>query len=120
MSHKVFLNSKGFLEQAYIGDQTGEAIAQAINEANALIEQLRSKQQPVLILVDSSQLGKLSTPTRKASMEAFRNASYDKVAIYGLEALSKAIISLIIHASGKQSKVRMFASRKAAEAWLEK
>lgn len=119
MSHHVFLNEDGFLEQVYIGDQTGEGVDRAIAIATNIIEQLQKDGKPVLIIVDSSKLGKLSTPTRKSSVEALRSIYYDKVAIFGANAFSKAMVNLIIHASGKRRKVRIFDNRSAAEKWLK-
>jgi len=118
VSHRVFLNRDGFIEQVYTGDQTGDSIDQAIKKSTNIIKQMQKDGKSVLILVDSTKLGKLSTPTRKSSVEALRNIHYEKVAIYGPNPIAKAMINLIIHASGKHSSVRFFNERPAAEKWL--
>lgn len=119
MSHRIFLNSDGFLEQEYKGNLTQEIVDKAIKDTMRTIKVMQKDGKPLLLLVNCTELGRINTPSRKASVEALRDIAYDKLAVYGSSPIAKAMSNLIIHASGKQRKIRLFNTRDAAIAWLK-
>jgi hypothetical protein len=119
MANHVMLHADGRIEQTYAGNQTDESLTQIVEQTKAYIAQLRQAKQPVHILVDITQLGRLATPTRKVALRALTHIDYDQVAVYGSNPFAKALVNLIAHAAGKSHAVKVFTSRPKAVQWLE-
>ena len=118
MKNEVFLNNSGLIEQIYVGDQTGQTVTQLADKTKEIIQLLLTNKKPVIILVDLSKLGKSTSDSRKAALEALKNIHYDKVALFGLNSYTKYISSFIIAASGNSSKVKLFDTKQEAKKWL--
>jgi predicted glycosyltransferase len=120
MPNRVALNRQGVIEQHYEGDQTDASLNYAVEETNKHILRLQAAKKAILILVDVSKLGHLTTATRKAAIKALMHVHYDKIAVFGTTTFTKALINLIAHAAGKSQAVKVFKTRVDAITWLRK
>lgn len=118
MPNQVHLHTAGHIEHTYTGDQTAETIAGIVQQTTPLTKHLRQSSKPVHILVDITDLGKLTIATRKAAAEALIRLDYDRIAIFGSNTYTKALINLIIHAAGKDRAVTIFTTKAHALGWL--
>ena len=118
MNNKVFLDNSGLIEQIYVGNQTGQTITQVANKTKEIIQLLLTNEEPIIVLVDLSKLGKSTSDSRKAALEALKNTTYDKVALFGLSPYTKYLSSFIIAASGNGSRVKLFDTKQKAKKWL--
>lgn len=120
MPNQVVLRKEGLIEQHYDGDQTDASLNYVIEKTNRYIDRLQDSGSPILIVVDISKLGHLTTATRKASVKALMHIHYDRIAVFGTTTFTKALIKLIAHAAHKSEVVRVFKTRTDAVAWLQK
>jgi hypothetical protein len=119
MPNRIFVNEAGFIEEVYEGDQPDDILGKALDQVAVLAKQTKSVKKPVMVMVDVTKMGKLTTASRKRTVKALKEIPFDKVAVYGYHTFTKALITLIIHAAGKDRDVKLFDTRTAAEAWLE-
>ena len=113
-----YIDSDGLLYNQYSGDQTVASLKQAQKEIGILTSQLRQKNKEVLILTDIRNLGKLNVSARSYAVEFIKHTDFDKVAIFGNQAVIERMVNFIIMASGRGYKMKYFTSEKAAKEWL--
>jgi len=118
MPNNIVLHKDGWIEQSYEGNQTDVTLTESVRQSVELIERLRQEGKPVCIVVNIVGLGKLTTSARKVAVTALTKIKYDKIAIYGANTFTKALVSLIVHASGKIHTVKVFNKRSEALAWI--
>ncbi|MEW6468729.1 MAG: hypothetical protein AB1458_07380 [Bacteroidota bacterium] len=120
MQNRVYIGQDGFIYHEYVGDQSYDIIQNDIRQILSLIRQLRSERRPVLVLGDYSRIGYADSSARKAASEALKDADYDKVALFGTNLFHTMAANLIIIASGKGKKVKVFQSKEKAVRWLRR
>ena len=119
MPNQVFLRKDGIVCCIYDGSQTSDSLGLMIRETEKITNQLRKQSKPVLILVDMTRFGNVTTDARIVAANSLERKTYDKVAIFGANKFLRHVSNLIIFASGKSEKVRHFESPEAAIQWLE-
>lgn len=118
MPNRITLNKEECIEQVYDGDQTSAILHETVETTTRIAEDLNRRKLPVRILADVSAIGKIETPTRKAAVDTLKTVDYYRVAIFGANTFTKALVGLIIHAAGKSNQVKLFKDRASARAWL--
>ena len=119
MQNSVKLNSEGIVEAFVIGDQDYESFRKLANDADPLLIEQRKKGNPVLGLVDLTKKGHYTAASNRAAMEMLEKMDYDRVAMFGTEAVLKEVTEMIILAMGKHDKTKLFHTRDEAMAWLK-
>jgi hypothetical protein len=110
-----------YLEIIMEGDQTGDAIRRLISQNDAAIATLVSRDQPVLLLVDLTGVGKIHADAFTAAIHTMQYHSFDyhKLAVYGIkhhiiEDMMKALIKMFTSSGPMQ----IFSDRRQAMDWL--
>jgi hypothetical protein len=114
--NKVFANPEGYLEIVLVGDQTGELFEKAYDQAIPILDEMRTKGQPVLGLFDLSRQTGFSLSSDKVAMELLEEVKYDKIAMYSVP--HREVTKGIIIATGKADTTKIFDTRDEAVAWL--
>ena len=122
MPNQVFLNKEGIVEQVCGGDQTAGSIRSLIEETNKITGKLRQQKKEVLILNDFSKVKNADYGAKKAALEGLANfeQDYERVAIFGASPFMKFMGESVIKAAGSGKRVKIFADREEAAAWLLK
>jgi hypothetical protein len=123
MRAKINYQNKNFIEgelihNIYIGNQTGATLMQTHLELDHLTARIRHKGKPVLILVDLSELGKVTLEARKVGLILMRDLDFDKAALFGNYYLLQGLVEAISLAAGRKFKVKLFTTKTEAKAWL--
>ena len=118
MQNRARLNRGGFVEVAYVGEQSNETVTEMVARALPLADRLAERNRPVLILADLSGLTKSTAGSRKATAEALRTISYERIAVCGGNKYVKNLAKLVITATRRANRVRLFDKREEAVAWL--
>jgi hypothetical protein len=118
-----FYNPGGFVDAHFFGEQSPQDVVQAINELVRWSKKLTVKKQPILILVDVTDVPKIDisgrmAPARQKAVDAMSQAKYDKIAVYGSTAVQIMVNTLVLIA-GKRQQIRVFSSREDALRWLK-
>jgi hypothetical protein len=116
--NKIFLNPAGYIEMVIIGDQTYDTFHEMLDKLPELLEQLEGQGKPLRGLIDLTQKGKYTPGSNKAAMEALEQVPYQRVAMFGADAVLKEVTEMIILAMGKKEKTQLFHDRESAVAWL--
>jgi hypothetical protein len=120
MSNSIFIGDDGFIHHVYEGDQTYSIVQSDVEKIIALSAQFRKEKKSVRVLGDYSRIGYADSGARKAASEALKEADYDKIALFGTNMFHTVAANLIIIASGKSRKIKVFNSRQNAVKWLKK
>lgn len=104
----------GIIYLAQVGDQTRETM----NELTRKSQKLTSGLNPVLISVDMTKNGKTDLGARQSAVETAKNLKFDRMAFFGASAYQKAVVNLILKATGQNPRVQFFATASEAEEWL--
>ena len=120
MPNQVFIGSDGYIHHIYDGDQTAAIIFSDVQKIIEHIKQLRSEKRNVKVLGDYTKIGASDSSARKAASEALKDADYDKAALFGTNVFHTVAANLIIIASGKRKKVKVFRTKQQAIEWLKK
>ena len=120
MANKVYLGNDGYIHHVYDGDQTYSILQKDVEQIVELLKQRRGEKKPAKVLGDHTKIGKADSSARKAASEAIKNGDYDKLALFGTNVFHTVAANLIILASGRSKKVKVFKTRSKAIIWLEK
>lgn len=118
VKNNFFLNDDGIIEITTTGDRTSTSIQESAERVFALAADIRQSGRPVLILNDISRMGKLPPEGHKTFADITRAADYDRFALVGVDNVSRLAANLIAQSIGKTDKLKYFASREEALAWL--
>jgi len=118
MPNKVYLGEDGIIHHVYDGDQTYSILQKDVEKIIDLLKQRRLEKKPAKVLGDYTKIGKADSSARQAASEALKNADYDKLALFGTNIFHTVAANLIIIASGKSKKVKVFQTREKAIKWL--
>jgi len=118
-SVSTFINPSGFIEQHYIGVQTGKTVTSGVRAAAAAVKKMHGKKKPALMLVDLSQVTSTDLSSHIAAVKGMKEVPFEKIAIYGPLTLQILLNTLAIVAD-KYAKVHSFATRVEAVEWLRR
>jgi hypothetical protein len=121
--YKTYLNPAGFVELRFSGIQTADSVISSVNELIGWSKKLTAKKQPILFLVDVTNVPKIDisgnmAPARREAIKAMSTAKYDRIAVYGNVAVQIMVNTLVLIA-GKRQKIRVFSNRADALRWLK-
>jgi hypothetical protein len=119
MPNRVLLNGSGCVELILDGDQSLETLGPTLDKVSSLLEALRREHKPVYLLTDVSGISNSpSTEVRKFSASFLTESPYDRIAVFGSDTFLRTLSKLIIQATGRGYKVKVFKTREDAENWL--
>ena len=118
MADRIFLNEEGLIEVQVEGDQTYMTFENLKPDATELLNKLQQAGKPRLGLVDISKQGKFSADSNRAAMEVLESLNYDKLAIFGGNAITTEVSKAIVLAMGKSGNTIVYQKREEAVNWL--
>ena len=118
MPNTIELQPDGTLLSIYEPVQTYETIHAVTLQSEPLIDAVRAKGKPVLILIDISQVRSQDIGARKAALEGIVALHFNKMAIFGASLLIKHVALFIIQVTGKADIVKYFDTKEEALRWL--
>jgi ABC-type transporter Mla MlaB component len=118
MPYELSMGDDGILRLAFIGDIDAEDVLAYVEEYTPFSE-AAIETGPLRILVDASQVGKVSSSARKALVEVYRAPGTEMMttAIVGANRYIRVLAGFIMKALGRKG-LRFFDSEEAALAWL--
>ena len=108
----------GLIRQRLVGDQTTETVAELTRQTETLVEQLRAKQEPVLILSDYTEVGDTTQGSREELKRVLGTRYFDRIAVFGVPAALRIVGELMLSIIGKRDQVQIFSTREDAQDWL--
>ena len=118
MASQVFLDDDGYIHSTYDGPQTAATVTGMADDAVRLCNQLRQQQRPVLLLIDAAGVSGQDAGARQAGFELLRNLDYDRAAAFGASPFLRAVINLVIRATGRADHIKYCDSEAEAKAYL--
>lgn len=118
MSNVLVWDERGFIRHQYIGDQSVQLVANDIARIENIVAELRTRKQPVKLLVDVSEIGKTTDAMRRISIDSAKRLKYDKVAVVGKGVFFKYLTKFVALEFKAYSEIRYFDSKVEAETWL--
>jgi hypothetical protein len=118
MADRIFLNEEGLIEVQVEGDQTYMTFENLKPDATELLGKLQQAGKPRLGLIDISKQGKFSADSNRAAMEVLESLNYDKLAIFGGNAITTEVSKAIVLAMGKSGNTKVYQKREEAVNWL--
>jgi hypothetical protein len=119
VANRAYLDKKGIICEFYDGDQDGASVQDMIAQTLPHVEALMAKKKPVNILVDVHAMGHMSLFGRQAAGKALKEWPYRRIAVYGASTYLRQLANLLLLATRKGNKVRLFPNEAAARKWLE-
>ena len=120
MANAIFMNDAGFIEVKVDGDQTAESVEVMGDEVKRLLNNLKAKGKPRLILDDLTHMGRSNIPARQLVADLAKKLDYERVAMIGDgSVLMRVGTNLLLSAIGQGGKIRYFENRDEAVAWLQ-
>jgi hypothetical protein len=118
VADRIFLNEEGLIEVQVEGDQTYMTFENLKPDATELLNKLQQAGKPRLGLIDISKQGKFSADSNRAAMEVLESLNYDKLAIFGGNAITTEVSKAIVLAMGKSGNTKVYQKREEAVNWL--
>ena len=119
MSNKVYLGADGYIHWDFMGDQDYEAIKQSEVEMSKIAKELHKANKLAYVLGDFAKIGKQDSGARRAGMEFMNSPIFDKCGGFGAPLYIKYVGNLVIKATNKTNKLKIFNTRDEAERWLK-
>jgi len=117
-ANSVSLQPEGYISVKLVGRQDFMSMEQVAKQCKELTDQIKLQDKPVLGLVDFSQDQGFNTGTNKAVMKALEEIEYDRIAMFGANAMLGEVTKTVIAALGKADRTKVFGTREEALAWL--
>lgn len=119
MANTVFIEPvTQILISKYEGDQTRDTLLDMSNRARPFIQELRSANKPVHMLVDTAAVNKQDSGARAMAVQAINSLDYDKMAIFGANVFLKHVLSFVMQLAIKKDRVKYFNTQEEARSWL--
>lgn len=109
----------GIIRFTYHGKQTAETIAESGKELADSIDAQRESGGPILVLVDISDLGGLTTGARFKAIDIVKAIDFDKMATFGGSPLMQGMNNLVKKALKKGDRLGYFQTESEAAEWLK-
>jgi hypothetical protein len=117
MTNNVFTDKQGIINIELV-DQDPLAIGETWGKIEEAAHALRKKGKPVFLLYDLSRLEEIDTSTATAGIEFSNESDWDKLAVFGGNAVVKKMTRILIRASFAASRMRYPETREEAVRWL--
>jgi hypothetical protein len=117
MPYELSMGDDGILQVTFIGDLTDKD-AKAYREEIKSFFEATTEAKPLLFLIDSSRMDKMSAKFRKTGVEILRDSRMGKTAGVGGSRYVRVLTSFIMKATGRDV-FRFFDSEEEALAWLK-
>lgn len=117
-ANSVSLQPEGYVLVKLVGKQDFMSMDQVAKQCRELADQLQLQDKPLIGLVDFSQDMGFNTGTNKAVMKALEEIPYDRIAMFGTNAVLSEVTKAVIAALGKTDRTKVFGTRQEALAWL--
>lgn len=119
---ELFINPAGFVEEKFYGVQTPSSVLEGMNCLIKEARKLAASGRQTLILVDITEVPKLNTSAamkqvHKDIVQAMREETYDRIAVYG-DLATQVLVNTLTLIAGKRRKIRVFSDRVDALRWL--
>ena len=118
MSERVFTNKQNIVEIVYDGRHDIKKSNKVIAQLKIELAKLEKMNKPKKVLLDLTKLGQTDRRSRGNVIDVAKNWDYHRIAVYGANVFNKVLAELIIFASGKKNKIKIFSSREEALKWL--
>lgn len=118
INSKIFLNTRGWIEVIWNELIDSSEYVAVAKEMLRLVTLIEDKGQKPLMLIDFSQLTKITPDAASLASKATRDLGCKKIAGFGIKPEFKSILDTIKINSTKANSIREFSSRSEAEAWL--
>ncbi len=112
----ICLGENDIIYITVIGDIDSE---KATKMNNAVLKLMNMKAGKIDVLADNTRAGKPSSEARNIMHEFILHEKYGKLAIYGLNPVSKIVASIFMGLS-KKKDMHYFKTKEEALAWLKK
>ena len=125
MPYSVSLRKDGVIlvvDPDIIDVQAAEQMPSAIAKCS---QKLRSEQRKVWLLIDARPVRRLEQNVVQIMVERTLKMDFDRMAVFGANALQSKIINLMLMAGNYISqkapthKIKLFSDQQSAEAWLK-
>jgi hypothetical protein len=118
MAYELNMRDDGILRAVFLSDIEPEELQAFQEQAMSFIQAGKESGQPLCVLVDARQAGKMDPQTRRTVIDLDRENPEGKVAMLGLSPYVRVIVMLVNKALGKEN-VRFFGTEEEALAWLK-
>lgn len=119
LGNRNYIGEDGFIHSIWVGDLNASVVERMGKELAGLVEEVRKKGKPVLILDDISKIGKVPLSARQAGFKVIKELDYDKCAIFGNYPLLAGLVKAVVLATGCSFKIKFVGNKQEAEAWLK-
>lgn len=116
---RAFLSADDLLEMQFYGQLEAVALNRMLEDADVIIEDIKSRRQRDLLLVDVSAMGKVAHHARKNGIRWIKKSKVEKISVYGGSLYNKYFVNMLIKALRRQQRMRMHQTRDEAMAWLK-
>lgn len=117
-ANSVSLQPEGYILVKLVGKQDFMTMDKVAKQCKSMADQLKLQNKPLIGLVDFSQDMGFNTGTNKAVMKALEEIPYDRIAMFGTNAVLSEVTKAVIAALGKADRTKVFGTRQEALAWL--
>jgi hypothetical protein len=119
MPSVVFYNKeRHIIEQTYEGDQNEQTVTEGAARLQKIIDQFDRQKEPVNVVLNITNVGMVSRDGQEATVKVLKELPFDKMAVYGANTYLNGLATIIIAATGKSDKIKVFGSKMEAEMWL--
>lgn len=113
----TFIHPSGFIEQHYLGTQTGETVADGVHQVSKLVSQFHSEGKKALVLVSLDDVTDTNLDSHAEAVKGMKEVPCDRLSIYGSLRMQVLLNTLILVAD-KTDIARAFGDRIDALRWL--
>ena len=112
------MQPQGYALVTLAGKQDYMTMDKLAKECKKIAAQVQTEGTPLLGLVDFTHDPNFTPGTNKAVLEALEEIRYDRIAMFGENALLAEVTKAVISAIGKSDRTKVFKTREEALAWL--
>ena len=117
-ANTVTLESEDYVLVKLVGKQDYMTMDAVAKSCKAIGAELTMHSKPLIGLVDFTEDKGFTTGTNKAVMKALEEIPYDRIAMFGTNAVLSEVTKAVIAALGKGDRTKVFETREEALAWL--
>jgi hypothetical protein len=117
--NRAYLDKNGVICEFYDGEQDGASVEDMIAQTLPFVQTLVSQKKAVNILVDVTSMGHISLYGRQAAGKALKEWPFRRIAVFGASVYLRQLANLLLLATHKGNKVRLFPNETNARKWLE-
>ena len=84
-----------------------------------MAKETRKKKKKVLVLINLTYVKEADSGARKAAFDYIMDLDFDKFAVFGANSYMQIVANLVMHATTKEDKIRLFTTKDEAKEWLQ-